>query len=258
MLHPIHSQLYVGSGRSVYCGPLQHLEDHIYGSAVLHVGIYGPFKLKRAGGDWQSYRMAVTPPGLRHALDVAGGVHGKIFVEADSPYISAFCRRFPYRRDVVTPFADRDVLECFRWIYEEDPAQEDVEARLDRFLPQDVPQEGSSEGLLDARIRKAVALMLAEPDRNHTEAELCSALGLSASRVQHLFSAQTGVPFRRYRMWKRLWRCAELLHQSDNMTFAAVDSGFSDATHFSRCFRDTFGINPAFVFRKIDRFDLLV
>jgi hypothetical protein len=36
-------------------------------------------------GAWRSHRAAVVPPGLRHALDVAGGVHGKLFVETDSP-----------------------------------------------------------------------------------------------------------------------------------------------------------------------------
>ena len=36
------------------------------------------------------------------------------------------------------------------------------------------------------------------------------------------------------------------------------DSGFADATHFSHAFRDTFGVNPAPVFRKIERFDRLV
>lgn len=57
-----------------------------------------------------------------------------------------------------------------------------------------------------------------------------------------------GVPYRRFRRWKRLMLSFELLHAKDNMTFAAVDSGFADATHFSHAFRDTFGVNPAPVF----------
>jgi transcriptional regulator GlxA family with amidase domain len=35
-------------------------------------------------------------------------------------------------------------------------------------------------------------------------------------------------------------------------------SGFADATHYSHAFRDTFGVNPAPVFRKIERFERLV
>ena len=87
---------------------------------------------------------------------------------------------------------------------------------------------------------------------------VCAALDLSPSRVLHLFSEQIGVPYRRYRLWKRLWLSTERLHASDSMTMAAMESGFADATHFSHAFRDTFGVNPAPVFRKIERFERLV
>jgi AraC-like DNA-binding protein len=250
---PFHSQLYLGTGRALYCGPLQHLEAHVYGAPVLHVGIYRPFKLKLAGGEWRSYRVAVVPPGLRHALDVAGGVHGKLFVEVDGPSASAFRRRFPYRKGAVTPLRDAEAVDCFHWVFEENPPQAEVERRLDRLLPAE-----DDESLLDQRIERIVALIRNEPDRNHSQSELAAALGLSPSRVLHLFSEQVGVPYRRYRMWKRLWLATEKLHTNDNMTRAAVECGFADATHYSHAFRDTFGVNPAPVFRKIERFERLV
>lgn len=250
--HPFHSQLYIGKGRALYCGPLPHLETHAYGAPVLHVGIYSPFKLKLADGEWRRYRVALVPPGLRHALDVDGGVHGKLFMDIESPSVPAFRARFPYRRGALSAFRDPEIVAFFHWVFEEDPRQADVEARLDRLLP---AEDGS---LIDPRIAKVLALMRNEPDRNHSQAELGAALGLSPSRVLHLFSEQIGVPYRRYRMWKRLWLATERLHASDNMTIAAVDSGFADATHYSHAFRDTFGVNPAPVFRKIERFERLV
>jgi AraC-like DNA-binding protein len=70
-----------------------------------------------------------------------------------------------------------------------------------------------------------------------------------------LFKEHTDVPYRRFRAWKRLFLALESLSATDNMTIAALDAGFSDATHFSHSFRDTFGINPAYVFRGINRFD---
>jgi AraC-like DNA-binding protein len=78
------------------------------------------------------------------------------------------------------------------------------------------------------------------------------------ARLLHLFSKEIGVPYRRYRMWKRLWLATERLHASDSMTMAAIECGFADATHYSHAFRDTFGVNPAPVFRKIERFERLV
>lgn len=51
--------------------------------------------------------------------------------------------------------------------------------------------------------------------------------------------------------------CAfELLHASDNMTRTALDAGFADATHISHSVRETFGVNPAPVFREIGRWEV--
>jgi hypothetical protein len=41
-------------------------------------------------------------------------------------------------------------------------------------------------------------LIRKEPDRNHSQGELAASLGLSPSRVLHLFSEQIGVPYRRF------------------------------------------------------------
>jgi hypothetical protein len=196
--HPFHSQLYLGKGRALYCGPLQHLEAHVYGAPVLHAGIYGPFKMMLGDGTWRSHRAAVVP-GLRHALDVAGGVHGKLFVETDSPCASTFRCRFPYLRDAVTDLNDPEIVGVFRWIFEDDPQQEAVERRLDLLLAA-APEETH----LDPRIQKIVELIRNEPDRNYSQGELAASLGLSPSRLLHLFSEQLGVPYRRLRMWRRL------------------------------------------------------
>jgi len=66
---------------------------------------------------------------------------------------------------------------------------------------------------------------------------------LSPSRFLHLFKENTDVPYRRFRAWKRLFLAVEHLNASDNMTFAALEAGFSDATHFSHSFRDAFGVS---------------
>jgi AraC-like DNA-binding protein len=248
-LYPSHTQLYVSPGRSLYCGPLQHLEAHVYGSPVLHVGVYRPFRIRLAGGDWQSCRCVVVPAGLRHALDMAGGVHGKLFVERDGPDFPGFRRRFPPGAAAVF-VEDAEVLECFRWVCEADPGREALGLRLDGLL-----RAGPAAEAFDARIRRAVEALAREPGRNFSQAELAAMSGLSPSRFLHLFSQQAGVPYRRFRMWKRLLGAIALLHATDSLTRAALDAGFADAAHFSHCFRDTFGVNPAPVFRKIGRFE---
>jgi AraC-like DNA-binding protein len=251
-LYPATSQLYMGRGRVLYCGPIQHLENHVYGADVLHVGIYRPFRIKPADGEWRCCRCAVVPAGIRHALDMAGGVHGKLFVERNGPDAIGFRKRFPYSGRFVRILEDAETIECFRWIHEEDPNRIAVEQRLDRLL--NTPEQPPVE--IDGRIRQVIDRICLEPDRNFSQQELASLIGLSPSRFLHLFRQCTGLPYRRFRAWKRMLSAIERLHDSDHLTRAALDAGFADATHFSHSFRDTFGVNPAPVFRNIGRFEV--
>ena len=130
----------------------------------------------------------------------------------------------------VTDLNDPEIVEIFRWIFEDDPQQEAVERRLDRLLA-----PGPEETHLDPRIQKIVELIRNEPDRNYSQGELAASLGLSPSRLLHLFSEQLGVPYRRFRMWKRLMLSFELLHEQDNMTLAALDFGLRRRHPFQPC-----------------------
>jgi AraC-like DNA-binding protein len=251
-LYPGHSQLFMMRGRVLYCGPIQYLETHAYGANVLHVGIYSPFRMRVADGEWCNCRCAVVPAGTRHALDMAGGVHGKLFIEKDSADAISFRNRFPHGENRVACIEDEDATECFRWIHEEDPDRSAVEQRLDQLLGSPV----TSSFECDPRIRRIIDLIRREPDRNYSQQELAQTIGVSPSRFLHLFREHTGLPYRRFRLWKRLLIVFERLHASDNMTRASLDAGFADATHFSHRFKDTFGVNPAPVFRHIERFEV--
>lgn len=250
--YPNHSQLYLSSGWVFYCGPLQHLENHVYGCAVLHVGVYRPFKIRLAGMAWQSCRYAIVPPGVRHALDMDGGVHGKLFMEVGSPAYPAFIRKFPYQGRQARIFEDETTAELFRWAFETDPSREILEQKLDQWLAPEKTQTSQ----LDPRLRRVIDRMVGELDYNHSQEELAALAGLSPSRFQHLFRQQMGVSYRRYRLWRRLANAALVIHRQDHLTRAALDSGFADATHFSHGFRDSFGVNPAAVFRSIQRFEV--
>jgi len=76
-------------------------------------------------------------------------------------------------------------------------------------------------------------------------AELATAVGLSPSRLAHLFRAQTGLPVRRYLLWLRLGDALQQLAHGVSLTTAAHAAGFADSAHFSRTFRAMLGITPS-------------
>lgn len=251
-LYPAYMRLFIWRERSLYFGPSVQLDAHAYATVALHVGIYRPFRVRIGSGAWQHCRCAIVPAGIRHELDFEGGVHGKLFIERDSSDFLYFQRRFCCTGEAMVLFEDEELVEQLRWIYELDPAKAVIENCLDDLLRRD----GELNLIVDPRVQSAIDLICGEPDRNFSQEYLANMADLSPSRFLHLFKQHIDVPYRRFRTWKRLFLALNSLNAVDNMTIAALDAGFSDASHFSHSFRETFGINPAYVFRGINRFDV--
>ncbi len=68
---------------------------------------------------------------------------------------------------------------------------------------------------------------------------------LSRSRLQHVFRDQLDMPWRAWLLWQRLLHAALLAANGAPLTESAIAAGFSDAAHFSRTFKSTFGITPS-------------
>lgn len=74
----------------------------------------------------------------------------------------------------------------------------------------------------------------------------------SATRLSHRFSEEIGLPFRRFVLWTRLKRAAEISRGGGDVTTAAIGAGFSDAAHLSRTFRAMFGLSPSTILPFIE------
>jgi AraC family transcriptional regulator of arabinose operon len=97
----------------------------------------------------------------------------------------------------------------------------------------------------DARIRRALALIAAEPGAPHSVDSLSRTVALSPSRFAHLFTAETGrTPMRAVRE-ARMRYAATLLEATDlDIGQVASASGFVSPFHFSRAFRQEYGLPP--------------
>lgn len=82
--------------------------------------------------------------------------------------------------------------------------------------------------------------------------EVAREIGLSATRLTHLFTVEVGIPLRRYILWLRLSRAIARAAAGDNLTASAHAAGFSDSAHLTRTFRETFGLPPSALSRHTD------
>ncbi|WP_147675232.1 helix-turn-helix transcriptional regulator [Numidum massiliense] len=82
---------------------------------------------------------------------------------------------------------------------------------------------------------------------------------LSKSRVTHLFTEEMGISLMKYMTWKRLLHASkEIALSGKSITEAAHLYGFADAAHFSRVFKENFGVSPSGVFQKQQKNDRLI
>ncbi|MBK3636093.1 helix-turn-helix domain-containing protein [Streptomyces asoensis] len=97
----------------------------------------------------------------------------------------------------------------------------------------------------DERVRRAQALMAADPGAPHSVRSLAAQVALSPSRFAHLFAEQTGHSPMRALREVRLRHAARLLEGTDlSVERVASASGFASAFHFSRVFRARHGTPP--------------
>ena len=105
---------------------------------------------------------------------------------------------------------------------------------------------GPTEGrTMDSRVRAMMTFAAENLDKPLSLAAATSHIGLSPSRLRHLFVTQTGLAFKTYVLWLRIRRALELYAGGSSLTDAAHEAGFSDSAHFSRTFRRTFGVPAA-------------
>ena len=84
-----------------------------------------------------------------------------------------------------------------------------------------------------------------------TTSDLADRVGLSTSRLTHLFSEQVGLPLRRYVLWTRLMIAVTEVGAGRDLTTAAHAAGFADSAHLTRTCRDTFGLPPSALSRTV-------
>lgn len=97
----------------------------------------------------------------------------------------------------------------------------------------------------DARIARVVLEIERRPDTFGHIRDAAELAGLSPSRFRARFAAQMGLPFRRYRLWRRMALAMHSIAQGSDLTDAAFACGFSSSAHLSTSFKRMFGLSPS-------------
>ncbi|PCJ36891.1 MAG: hypothetical protein COA75_06475 [Cellvibrionales bacterium] len=243
------STLYIWLDMTLFIGPLQSLGLHAMQTSAINVGLYRPFTLTTEDGITSEHRCAMIAPGHQHELAANGGIVASLLIERNSSAYHHLPQNNGCPARAITPLSAAKWVDYLQMIAEVKPTKAVAYNLLKHLLSVD----STAVTAMDSRIEKAMSSISLTPDSDLSQAQFAAALGLSQSRFRHLFREQSNIPFRRYRLWRRIISAMEALHNDNNITQAAMTAGFSDSAHFNRCFRQAFGLNPSRLFRHMDK-----
>ncbi len=97
---------------------------------------------------------------------------------------------------------------------------------------------------IDKRIVSALNLLRGNTASILPLETIAAQVYLSPSRFIHLFKNETGITYRRMQLWNKLMSSIDDISSYHNITDLAHAHGFSDSAHYSRTFKQTFGLSP--------------
>ena len=94
-------------------------------------------------------------------------------------------------------------------------------------------------------LARAVARVVEDPASHHSLADLARAAGMSRSKFAKVFAETVGSPPMEFVSRARLDKARQLVLSTDlSISDIANHAGFASRSHFSRSFRNAFGIDP--------------
>jgi AraC-like DNA-binding protein len=225
-------------------GPGSQSALHAHHAMHFILPIDGDIRVRTShNGHWSRAAGVLTSPDTPHAVDARGVEVLLIFLDPESDDGAMF------QPALHGPMRLIDSAERAALVHGADPLGfvrdgagewSRSAARILGLTPSDLRRA------IHPRVRKLLALLRDVNFEGVTSLDmLAEAVGLSPSRLMHVFTESIGIPLRPYLSWLRLQRAAVAIVSGASLTEAAHAAGFADAAHMSRSFKSSLGVAPS-------------
>ncbi len=237
-------QAFLSIGRALYLGPAGDNSPHAHHAVQVCVSLAAPFRLWHETGPWHEYDGVVVSPDVRHQLEGGAGDLVLFYVEPEGRHGRRHSRARSNRVWRLPRTMVESVRETARRITSRRPDPESLSNAFEELMAS-AGFARESARRLDRRVEESIARLREFPRDRPTMLDLARHAGLSPSRFRHLFRRDVGMSAQSYVVWLRIHDACAAIARGLSLSEAAHHAGFSDASHFTRTFRKTFGLAPS-------------
>jgi AraC-like DNA-binding protein len=247
------SAVFVWTDRALFVGDRSETSLHSHHALELCVGLdeLGIDMSARGGSELRGVPGAMVRAGAAHRLSIPGPKVAVLYIDPQSE-VAASLQRWLGPADIrgLPESLMHDLRDRFReLLHSRDTGLAEADAACGALLAaliEEVPRPS-----MHWRVRTAMERIDADLQAPPSLDALAAAVGISASRLRHMFKEQAGLPISRYVLWMRLRAALLKALEGATMAESAQEAGFSDAAHFTRTCRQMFGLPPT-AFTPVD------
>jgi AraC-like DNA-binding protein len=227
-------------------GPGMRAVVHSHHALHFVLAIEGELRLRTSeAGRWSSAAGVLTSPHTPHAIDAHGTELLLVFLDPESEAGAAFHASMNKTYSAIRTLSAKERAALVRDVVPRTILRSGAEKWVRtaaRVLEVQLP---AAPRTIHPRVRKLLAVLRASGVDDSTSLDvLASMVGLSPSRLMHVFTVSIGIPLRPYLGWLRVQRAAVAIVGGHSLTEAAHAAGFADAAHMSRTFTRMLGVRP--------------
>jgi AraC-like DNA-binding protein len=217
---------------------------HSHHSLHFVLSIDGELRVRASPlGRWMTAAGVLTSSDAPHAIDSDGTEVLLVFLDPESDAGSTFR---PLLERPVRLLSAQERSALVRDVVPRTILSSGAEGWVDNAACVLGAQRPVSLRPIHPRVRRLLRMLHSSGVDDATSLDaLARAVGLSPSRLMHVFTESVGIPLRPYLSWLRVQRAAVAIVNGSPLGEAAYTAGFADASHMSRTFKRMLGAAPS-------------
>lgn len=240
------SQYYGWHGRFLFVGRGGRSANHVHSMMQIVISPEKKFHVRQNSREkYQALSACVIAAHAPHQLVMTNRNNSGIILWLDPEYIQIA------RWRTKDPITELEISDKTLTLLKNTPSNCQEAFQLTQIIIKQIIPEAPRRAL-DERMQMIFNLIKEQVENQQKISvdNFADKIGLSSSRLMHLFKDETGMTIRRYILWQRKLIAMNNLINGSTITEAAHNAGFSDAAHLTRTYREFSGVTPSEVWRN--------